>query len=116
MKAKIILGVSVIVVLCAALMIPASAVRAAEDTIKIGVIGPFTGPVAFNGGEMKKGMMLAVDEANAKGGVFGRKIEVAFGDTESKPDKGVAVVKKLITRDKVLVVGGGYHSSVNIAT
>jgi len=94
----------------------AGGAQAAEETIKIGIIGPFTGPAAFNGGEMKKGMMLAVDDINAKGGLFGHKIEVVFGDTESKPDKGVAVVKKLITRDKVLVVGGGYHSSVNIAT
>jgi ABC-type branched-subunit amino acid transport system substrate-binding protein len=39
-----------------------------------------------------------------------------YGDTEAKPDKGLAAVKKLVTSDKVLVVGGGYASSVNIAT
>lgn len=88
----------------------------ASNPIPIGVLGPFTGSLAFNAEEMKKGMMLAVDEVNAKGGIFGRKIELIFGDTEAKPDKGVAAVKKLITRDKVLVVGGGYASSVNIAT
>jgi branched-chain amino acid transport system substrate-binding protein len=86
------------------------------NTIDIGVLGPFTGPVAFNGGEMKKGMMLAVDEVNAKGGLFGMKVNVVFGDSESQPQKGVAAAKKLISRDKVLVVGGGYHSSVTIAT
>ena len=88
----------------------------AADPIPIGILGPFTGSLAFNAEEMKKGMILAVDEVNAKGGIFGRKIELIFGDTEAKPDKGVAAVKKLITRDKVLVVGGGYASSVNIAT
>jgi branched-chain amino acid transport system substrate-binding protein len=88
----------------------------AADPIPIGILGPFTGSLAFNAEEMKKGMMLAVDEVNAKGGILGRKIELTFGDTEAKPDKGVAAVKKLITRDKVLVVGGGYASSVNIAT
>lgn len=90
--------------------------RADSAPIKIGIIGPFTGSVAFNGEEMRKGMLLALDEVNAKGGLFGRKVELVFGDTEAKPDVGVAVVKKLITRDKVLVVGGGYASSVNIAT
>jgi branched-chain amino acid transport system substrate-binding protein len=88
----------------------------ASDTIKIGILGPFTGSLAFNAGEMKKGMMLALDEINAKGGLFGKKVEIAFADTECKPDKGLAAVKKLVTRDNVLVVGGGYCSSVNIAT
>jgi len=88
----------------------------AADTIKIGILGPFTGSLAFNAGEMKKGMMLALDEINAKGGLFGKKVEIAFADTECKPDKGLAAVKKLVTRDNVLVVGGGYCSSVNIAT
>ncbi len=86
------------------------------EAIKVGILGPFTGSLAYNADEMKKGMMLAVDEVNAKGGLFGSKVELVFGDTEAKPDVGVAVVKKLITRDKVLVVGGGYASSVNIAT
>lgn len=112
MRGKVIARIAPVMVLCLVLVLLGSA----EAAIKIGVIGPFTGPVAFNGEEMRKGVMLAVDEMNAKGGLFGQKIEIVFGDTESKPDKGVAVVKKLITRDKVLVVGGGYHSSVNIAT
>jgi branched-chain amino acid transport system substrate-binding protein len=65
---------------------------------------------------MKKGMMLAMDEIKATGGLFGQEIELVFGDSECKPDKGLAAVKKLVTRDNVLVVGGGYCSSVNIAT
>jgi len=93
----------------------ASPVLGAE-TIKIGILGPFTGSLAFNAGEMKKGMELALDEANAKGGLFGRQIELIYGDSEAKPDKGLSAVKKLVTRDNVLVVGGGYASSVNIAT
>ncbi len=88
----------------------------AADTIKIGILGPFTGSLAFNAGEMKKGMLLALDEVNLKGGLFGKKVEIVFSDTECKPDKGLAAVKKLVTRDNVLVVGGGYCSSVNIAT
>jgi branched-chain amino acid transport system substrate-binding protein len=102
-------------VVCISLFICGGSVYAANP-IPVGILGPFTGSLAFNAEEMKKGMLLAVDEVNAKGGIFGRKIELIFGDTEAKPDKGVAAVKKLITRDKVLVVGGGYASSVNIAT
>ncbi len=102
--------------LLAALLLLSGGAARAEEPIKIGILGPFTGSLAFNAEEMKKGMMLALDEANSKGGLFGRKVELVFGDTEAKPDVGVAAVKKLITRDKVLVVGGGYASSVNIAT
>ena len=115
MKAKSILKMALGGIFCLILLTYGTVVRAA-DPIPIGVMGPFTGSIAFNAEEMKKGMLLAVDEVNAKGGIFGRKIELIFGDSEAKPDKGVAAVKKLITRDKVLVVGGGYASSVNIAT
>lgn len=92
------------------------AAAAGKEPIKVGMLGPFTGSLAFNAGEMKKGMELALEQINAKGGLFGRPVELVYGDTEAKPDRGVAAVKKLITRDEVLVVGGGYASSVNIAT
>lgn len=101
--------------LALALLLPWAA-KAEEPPIKIGILGPFTGSLAFNAEEMKKGMLLALDDVNSKGGLFGRKVDLVFGDTEAKPDVGVAAVKKMITRDKVLVVGGGYASSVNIAT
>ncbi|MFH1032916.1 MAG: ABC transporter substrate-binding protein [Pseudomonadota bacterium] len=103
--------------LALALMVVAAPAGAADKKpIKIGILGPFSGSLAFNAGEMKKGMDLAVDDLNAKGGLFGGKVELVYADTEAKPDKGLAAVKKLITRDDVLVVGGGYASSVNIAT
>ncbi len=101
---------------CLAVLLAAVPARAAGEPIRIGALGPFTGSIAFNAEEMRKGMLLALDEVNGQGGLFGRKVELVFGDTEAKPNVGVAVVKKLITRDRVLVVGGGYVSSVNIAT
>ncbi|MGD9123895.1 MAG: ABC transporter substrate-binding protein [Desulfarculaceae bacterium] len=114
MKKKCLRFLALGLVMCLTLMVSGSVTAA--GTIKIGILGPFTGSLAFNASEMKMGMMLALDEINAKGGLFGEKIELVFGDSECKPDKGLAAVKKLVTRDKVLVVGGGYCSSVNIAT
>ncbi len=105
---------TMLLALAAALCLAAPAMAA--GTIKVGILGPFSGSLAFNATEMKKGMMLALDQINGAGGINGRKIELVFGDSECKPDKGVAAVKKLVTRDEVLVVGGGYCSSVNIAT
>jgi len=116
MRKRLLASMVFFMVLGALITLPGGTVRAQQQTITIGILGPFTGSLAFNAEEMKKGMLLAVDEVNAKGGILGRKVELIFGDTEAKPDKGVAAVKKLITRDKVLVVGGGYASSVNIAT
>lgn len=115
MRAKGI-WVLVLLVLWTGIFLVGSEKAQCDSTIKIGILGPFTGSLAFNADEMKKGMMLALDQVNAKGGLFGKHLELVFGDTECKPDKGVAAVKKLIMSDKVLVVGGGYCSSVNIAT
>ena len=100
MRLRGILG-AVLLVLCAGAFLVGGEARG-DETINIGIMGPFTGPTAFNGEEMKKGMMLAVDEVNEKGGIFGMKINLIYGDSESKPDKGVAAVKKLITKDQVL--------------
>lgn len=107
---------SVLLALALCLIAFGAGTVSAAEKIKIGILGPFSGSLAFNGGEMKKGMMLALDDINAGGGLFGQQIDLIFGDTECKPDKGLAVVKKLVTQDDVLVVGGGYCSSVNIAT
>jgi branched-chain amino acid transport system substrate-binding protein len=107
---------SVLLALALCLIAFGTGTVSAAEKIKIGILGPFSGSLAFNGGEMKKGMMLALDDINAGGGLFGQQIDLIFGDTECKPDKGLAAVKKLVTQDDVLVVGGGYCSSVNIAT
>jgi branched-chain amino acid transport system substrate-binding protein len=85
------------------------------DTIKIGVHGPMTGPAAEVGRYIKNGALIAADEINEKGGVLGKKIELIFGDTESKPEVGVSVLERFMTKDKVDLIVGGLHSSVNIA-
>ena len=58
---------------------------------------------------------MAAEEINAKGGVNGKKIELLFEDDTGKPDVGRSGVEKLISRDKVPVITGGYSSSVTAA-
>ena len=53
--------------------------------IRIGAINPFSGPLALYGDEVARGYQLAIDEANAKGGVIGRKLELLRGDASSPP-------------------------------
>ena len=55
----------------------------AQDSIKIGVVGPRTGPAAATGKAFEEGIAIALDHINAKGGVNGKKIVVTRkrGDT-----------------------------------
>ena len=86
------------------------------EPIKIGGLAPLSAPGAVVGGEaMRVAMMIAADELNAKGGVLGRPVELIIVDTEGLPERGTAVVERLINQDGVVGIGGGYHSSVGVA-
>ncbi|RPJ32068.1 MAG: hypothetical protein EHM35_11855, partial [Planctomycetaceae bacterium] len=86
------------------------------DTIKIGLIGPVSGPGAFYGASMKEAADLAVDDLNAKGGVKGKKVQVIVEDDESTPVKGVNAAQKLVTKDQVVAIVGHYNSSCTLAS
>jgi branched-chain amino acid transport system substrate-binding protein len=89
--------------------------RAAEP-IRIGVLLPLTGSNAEPGIIQKKSILMAANEINAAGGINGKKIDPIIEDTQGKPDAGRAAIEKLITRDNVILIGGGFSSSVTWAT
>jgi len=90
---------------------------AADCTIKIGGLAPLSAPGAVGGGEaMRDAMLIAEKDINAAGGVLGCDLKVVITDTEGLPEKAAAVMEKLITQDNVVAVGGGYHSSVGVAS
>lgn len=90
---------------------------AADCPIKIGGLAPLSAPGSVTGGEaMRAAMRIAVDEINAGGGVLGCPVELVIVDTEGLPERGRAVMERLITQDNVVAVGGGYHSSVGLAS
>ncbi|WPB55770.1 ABC transporter substrate-binding protein [Xylophilus sp. GOD-11R] len=97
--------------------VAAPAVVRAQDTspIKIGGMLPLSGPAAIEGAQVRKGYEFAVAEANARGGVFGRKIELVLEDDEGNATKGVNAVRKLIERDKVPFIIGTYPTAVCVA-
>jgi branched-chain amino acid transport system substrate-binding protein len=90
----------------------AAVARAADEPIKIGHYASLTGKDAAFGNATSKGIRLAVEEINAKGGVLGRKIEYLVEDIQSKQGESATGVKKLISRDKVVAVIGA-NSSAN---
>src|SRR5437764_1385734 len=87
----------------------------AQETIKIGVNEPLTGPFAASGTYVTNGARIASDEINAKGGILGKKIELVIEDNKSNPTEAAAVAEKLITRDKVPVIMGAWGSSLTLA-
>ena len=88
---------------------------AQSGDIKVGIVLPLTGPQAKFGEVEKQSFELALEEINARGGINGRKLEFLIEDDTGRPDVGRSVVEKLITRDRVVMVGGGYSSSVTYA-
>ncbi len=91
--------------------------EAASCPIKIGGLAPLSAPGAVGGGEgMRAAMLIAETDINAAGGVLGCDIKVVIADTEGLPEKASAIMEKLITQDGVVAVGGGYHSSVGVAS
>lgn len=88
----------------------------AQETIKIGVSQPLTGPVAAAGTYVANGARLAAEQLNAQGGVLGKKIELIVEDNKSNPREAVNTAEKLILRDKVPVMIGAWGSTFTLAT
>jgi branched-chain amino acid transport system substrate-binding protein len=82
----------------------------AADTVRIGMLVPFTGPLAQEGKQTWEGFSIAVDIVNDKGGVWGKKIEFVKGDSVT-PDSAIAEMERLITVEKLDIIAGGYSSS-----
>lgn len=87
----------------------------AADTIKVGIVLPLTGPQAKFGEIEKQSFDMALAEINGGGGVEGKKLEFVMEDDTGRPEVGRSVVEKLITKDKVVMLAGGYSSSVTYA-
>jgi branched-chain amino acid transport system substrate-binding protein len=85
--------------------------RAEADTIKIGEFASLTGKEATYGQASHRGTVLAVEEVNARGGVLGRRLELITQDDQSKAGEAGTIVKKFISRDKVIAVLGEVASS-----
>ncbi len=87
----------------------------AEDGVKIGLIEPLTGSVAYNGHEVIDGSKVAVREINAKGGVLGKPLSLVIEDDQCKPANSVNAVEKLIEKDQVAALIGAFCSSATAA-
>lgn len=80
--------------------------ESAQGEIKIGFIGPLTGDYANYGMLCKQAAEMAIDEANAKGGVNGTPVKLIAEDSEGDSQKALAAMEKLSSSDKVCAVVG----------
>jgi branched-chain amino acid transport system substrate-binding protein len=111
MKRRNFLAASV----AAALVFPAFP-AAAQEPIKIGLVTALSGQSARAGEAITRGLTIAIDELNAKGGVLkGRKFELVRRDDEATPAKGVIAARELIFKEKVTVLFGGLDTPVSLA-
>lgn len=99
-----------------ALGFPAT-LRAQARPIKIGLVHPVTGFLAFSGQQSRVGAQMAIDEINAAGGIKsmgGAKLEAMLGDAQSKPEVGVSVVEKM-HEDGAVAFIGCFSSAIGLA-
>ncbi|MET0868479.1 MAG: ABC transporter substrate-binding protein [Pseudorhodoplanes sp.] len=88
---------------------------AAQETMKVGLVAAMSGQSAKSGEAIVRGLTIAIDEINAKGGVLGKKLELLVRDDESNPAKGVVAARELAQREKVVALFGGLDTPVSMA-
>ena len=89
---------------------------AAVESIKIGLIGPYTGGSSPMGLSMRNGVRLAAMEVNRNGGVLGRTLVLVERDDQARPEHGVLVARELIAKEKVVAALGFVNTGVALAS
>lgn len=94
--------------------LPIAATAQGKEPVKVGLVSSKSGVFAQQGEEVIRGVKFAVEEANAKGGVDGRKVELAEADDESTPEAGRRAAEKL-ARDGHNLLIGAIPSNISLA-
>lgn len=93
----------------------ASAVAPTGDTILLGEVFSLTGGQATFGISSRNGIEMAVKEANAAGGVKGKKLETRVYDDQGKPEEAANATTRLVNQDHVVLILGEVASTNSIA-
>lgn len=107
---KKLMSVMIVSVLSIAMI---TGVAFAEKTLKVGVLGPFTGPSAKNGAEFKASVEMAMEKINYKVGDY--KIELVWIDSQSDPAKAASAYAEAVERKGIECAMHNWHSSVAVA-
>ena len=105
-----------VTVLALVLAVGATAWTQGKPAVKVALVAATSGGSALSGEAIKRGLTVAIDEINARGGVLGgAKLELVIRDEEGNPGKGVTAARDVIEREKAVAVFGGLHSPVGLA-
>jgi branched-chain amino acid transport system substrate-binding protein len=99
----------------ATLLLALAGLAFAQEPVRIGVVQPLTGPVAYDGNIYVNTVKMIVEDLNAKGGVLGRPIELVVEDGACNPAQSVNAAEKLVVRDKVVTLLGAFCSTSTAA-
>lgn len=97
-----------LMVVCAALLLSPAAM--AEETVKMGMLVPLTGPAAADGASALASVQIALDQVNEAGGVLGKQVELIYYDDRADTKDAVALAYKLIEQDKIVAFVAGSYS------
>lgn len=108
-------GIVVMIFACLLSVVILPRFTQAQETVKIGMVEPFSGPQEPYGRTHLAALQFAVDEQNAKGGLLGKKIQLLHEDNEFKPDVAVKRARKLVLEDKVNFLTGCMGTPMAVA-
>jgi branched-chain amino acid transport system substrate-binding protein len=111
---RMLLGI--VAVLASVSAVASTAWTQGKPAVKVALVAATSGGSALSGEAIKRGLTVAIDEINARGGVLGgSKLELVIRDEEGNPSKGVTAARDVIEREKAVAVFGGLHSPVGLA-
>lgn len=102
--------------LVAALALSFSSISMAAGTIKIGLIGPYTGGSSPMGVSLRDGARLAAAEINHSGGLLGKKIQLIERDDQARNERGIQIAQELINREHITAAVGIANTGVVLAS
>src|SRR5215470_12208423 len=82
--------------------------------VKFAYVGEISGSIAVSGGNFRDGVILAVEELNAKGGILKQKIELTLYDTQTNPGVARAQMQKAIDGDPYVILGPIFSGNVKV--
>ena len=90
-------------------------IRTGAEPVLVGVSGPLTGQYAQYGAQWRRGFDLAVEQANAAGGIDGRPLGYLFEDSQSDPRQSVAIAQKFVSDPRIVLELGDFSSPASMA-
>lgn len=96
------------------LLLLLGACKPQENVVQLGLVAPLTGDVKTFGESTKNGFVIAVEEANAAGGINGKQIKTLISDDKNDPTEAANAGSKLINQDGVKFLVGSVSSKCSI--